>query len=105
MRFRSASRLGSVAAVCVAAAIGGGACVSTSGLAGAGGDPPSDASDDASSAALSLKPAALDFGPAGCGTEPPPQSVTLENQGATTLSYEASLPEASGFSLGGQHLT
>lgn len=84
-----------------------GGCVDLSNLAsgaagdgGAGGAGGGDAS-----LAIALSPVSLDFGVAGCGTQVPPQTVNLENTGATPITYNASLPEASGFALGGQHIT
>jgi hypothetical protein len=75
-----------------------GACADLTNLAGGG--PGGDAS-----LAVALTPASLDFGVAGCGTSVPPQTVALENNGPTPIAFEASLPEASGFALGGQQLT
>ena len=99
--------LASGAAV-VAFLMAGAACVDVSGFAG--GVPPLDAGLDADAGAvvtgsLAIRPAALDFGPAGCGTPVPAQSVTIENTSETLVHFEASLPEASGFVLGGQRLT
>lgn len=96
------------AALLLAALLVDAACVGVSGLAGGETSPADGGSDDGRALVtlgLSIKPAALDFGPAGCGTQVPAQSVTLENTTEAAIHYEASLPEASGFVLGGQHLT
>jgi hypothetical protein len=88
----------------LAGVLASGACADLSNLAGgAPGDGGAGASD--ASLTVAISPASLDFGVAGCGTQVPPQTVNLENTGSSPILYEASLPEASGFALGGQQLT
>ena len=79
------------------------ACADLTNLAG--GAAPGDGGGTDAPLPVTLSPASLDFGIAGCGTQVPAQTVSLENTGPTPLAYEASLPEASGFALGGQNVT
>jgi hypothetical protein len=92
--------------LCAAGVVASGACADLTNLAGGAG-PRDDGGPSGGDAALTLAitPASLDFGVAGCGTPVPPQTVNLENTGGAAIAYEASLPEASGFALGGQQIT
>jgi hypothetical protein len=95
----SAALLGAVGIVA------SGACADLTNLAGGGAVADSGPGVADASLGIAVAPASLDFGIAGCGTQVPPQTVTLENTSSAPITFEASLPEASGFTLGGQQIT
>lgn len=96
---------GSAALVGAVGIVVTGACADLTNLAGGGGATEAGTGPVDASLGFVLAPASLDFGVAGCGTQVPPQTVTLENTTSAPISFEASLPEASGFTLGGQRVT
>ena len=82
-----------------------GACTDLTNLSGGGAAAEAGPGPVDASLGFALAPASLDFGVAGCGTQVPPQTVTLENTSSAPITFEATLPEASGFTLGGQRVT
>jgi hypothetical protein len=62
---------------------------------------PPDAADAATQPATDLTTAAIDFGPAECGSTPSTKMLTFHNTGGSTLTYNASLASGVAFSLSG----
>jgi hypothetical protein len=56
---------------------------------------------DASQPATDLTTAAIDFGPAECGSTPPTKVLTFHNSGGAALTYSASLASGTAFTLSG----